>query len=108
MTAEIGYFSDNSKNIHFWDPLTADGSTPAVKIAGINFTIVHKIVGTNIAVIDEGSLNGTDWFPLESHSHAGSGIDAHVFSNSPVLYVRCTVSNVSNGETFHASIMSDQ
>ena len=45
MTVEIGYFADNSKNIHFWDPLTADGSTPAVKIAGINFVFVHKIVG---------------------------------------------------------------
>jgi hypothetical protein len=32
MTAEIGYFADNSKNIYFWDPLTADGSTSAVKL----------------------------------------------------------------------------
>jgi hypothetical protein len=107
MTVEIGYFADNSKNIHFWDPLTADGSTPAVKIAGINFVFVHKIVGANVTVIDEGSLNGTDWFALESHSHSGSGIDAHFYSNSPVLYVRCTVSNVSSGESFQGSVMSD-
>jgi hypothetical protein len=32
MTAEIGYFADNSKNIYFWDLLTADGSTSAVKL----------------------------------------------------------------------------
>jgi hypothetical protein len=32
MTAEIGYFADNSKNIYSWDPLTADGSTSAVKL----------------------------------------------------------------------------
>ena len=107
MTAEIGYFADNSKNIYSWDPLTADGSTPAVKLAGVNYVFVHKIVGGNITVMDEGSLNGTDWFELESHSHSGSGTDAHFYSNSPVLYVRCTASNMGNGEEFHGSVMCD-
>ena len=48
MVIEIGYFADNSKNIHFWDPLTADGATPSVKVAGVNFTFCDKITGANI------------------------------------------------------------
>jgi len=107
MTIEIGYFSDNSKNIHSWDPLTADGSTPAVKIAGVNITFVDKIVGSNITVVHEASLNGTDWFALESHSHTGSGVDAHIYSNTPVLYVRSTASNIGAGESFIGSVMCD-
>lgn len=107
MTIEIGYSCDNSKNIHFWDPLTTDGSTPAVKLAGTNYTFVDKIVGVNITTVHEGSLNGTDWFILETHSHTGSGIDHHTYSNKPVLYVRSTASSIGAGESFHGSVMCD-
>jgi hypothetical protein len=107
MTTEIGYFSDNSRNIHFWDALTADGSTPAVKLAGTNYTFVDKIVGANITTVHEGSLNGIDWFTLEVHSHTGSGIDHHTYSNKPVLYVRTTASSIGAGESFHGSVMCE-
>lgn len=107
MIAEIGYFADNSKNIHFWDPLTADGSTPAVKIAGINFTFCDKIVGASITVVHQGSFDQTDWFDLESHSHTGSNIDRHTYSNTPVLYVRSVVSGIGGGESYTGSVMSD-
>ena len=107
MTAEIGYFSDNSKNIHFWDPLTAASSTPAVKVAGVNITFVDKISGGNATVVHQGSLNNTDWFDLETHSHNGSGVDRHTYSNTPVLYVRSTVSSLGVGESFTGSVMCD-
>ena len=107
MTIELGYFSENAKNIHFWEPLTADGSTPAVKLAGTSYTFVDKIVGTNITTVHEGSLNGIDWFTLEAHSHTGSGIDHQTYSNKPVLYVRTTASSIGAGESFHGSVMCD-
>lgn len=107
MVAEIGLFADNSKNIHFWDPLTTDGSTPAVKIAGINFTFCDKIVGSNITVVHQGSFDDVDWFDLETHSHAGSGVDRHTYSNTPVLYVRSTVSGIGASESYTGSVMSD-
>ena len=107
MTVQIGQFAQNSKNIHFWDPLVSDGSTPAVRLFGANFTFVDKIVGTNITTVHEGSLNGTDWFVLETHSHTGSGIDHHTYSNKPVLYVRATASSIGAGESYHGSVMCD-
>jgi len=107
MVAEIGLFADNSKNIHFWDPLTADGSTPAVKIAGINFTFCDKITGSNITVVHQGSFDSVDWFDLETHSHPGSGVDRHTYSNTPVLYVRSTVSGIGASESYTGSVMSD-
>jgi hypothetical protein len=107
MTIEIGQFAENSKNIHFWDPLTSDGSTEAVRLFGTTYTFVDKIIGGNITVVHEGSLNGTDWFILETHSHTGSGIDHHTYSNKPVLYVRATASSIGVGESFHGSLMSD-
>jgi len=107
MVIEIGYFADNSKNIHFWDPLTADGATPSVKVAGVNFTFCDKITGANITVVHQGSFNDSDWFDLESHSHTGSGVDRHTYSNTPVLYVRSVASGVGAGESYTGSVMCD-
>ena len=105
MTAIIGYYSNNEKNIHEWDTLTEDGETPAVKVNAIHFTFADKIVGTSVTVVHQGSLNGTDWFDLESHSHTGSGVDYHSYSNTPLLYVRAKATNLGNGESFTGSVM---
>lgn len=105
MTAIIGYYSNNEKNIHEWDTLTEDGETPAVKVNAIHFTFADKIVGSSVTVVHQGSLNGTDWFDLESHSHVGTGVDYHSYSNTPLLYVRAKATNLSNGESFTGSVM---
>jgi hypothetical protein len=105
MTAIIGYYSNNEKNVHEWDPLTSDGETPALKVNATSFTFVDKIVGSNITVIHQGSLNGTDWFDLESHSHNESGVDYHAYSNLPLLYVRAKATSIGAGESFIGSVM---
>lgn len=101
----IGLNSDNKDNIHEWDTLTADGSTPAVEINATNLCFVDKIVGANITVIHQASLNGTDWFDLESHSHNASGVDAHFYAAHPVRFVRATASSIGVGESFTGSVM---
>jgi len=105
MTAIIGYYSNNEKNIHEWDTLTEDGETPAVKVNAIHFTFVDKVVGSSVTVVHQGSLNGTDRFDLESHSHNGSGVDYHSYSNTPLLYVRAKTTSIGNGESFTGSVM---
>ena len=100
-----GLSSDNKYNIHFWDTLTADGSTPAVEVNGTNFTFVDTIVGSSVTVSHQGSLDGTNWFELEEHSHTQSGTDAHFYSDRPMRYVRSTASNIGAGESFTGSVM---
>lgn len=101
----IGLNADNKDNIHEWDTLTADGSTPAVEINATNLCFVDKIIGSNVTVIHQGSLNGTDWFDLESHTHNASGVDAHFYAAHPVRYVRATASSIGAGESFTGSVM---
>ena len=102
-----GLASGNSRNVHEWATLTADGSTPAIEVDGHNFTFVDKIVGSNVTVIHQGSLNGTDWFDLESHTHNASGVDAHFYSNYALRFVRATASSIGAGESFTGSVMVD-
>ena len=100
-----GLSSDNKNNIHFWDTLTADGSTPAVEVNGTNFTFVDTIVGTSVTVSHQGSLDNTNWFELEEHSHVQSGTDAHFYNGRPMRFVRSTASNIGVGESFTGSVM---
>lgn len=101
----IGLNADNKDNIHEWETLTADGSTPAVEINATNLCFVDKIIGSNVTVIHQASLNGTDWFDLESHTHNGFGVDAHFYAAHPVRYVRATASSIGAGESFTGSVM---
>jgi len=101
----IGLNADNKDNIHQWDALTADGSTPAVEVNATNFTFVDIISGANVTIVHQGSLDGTNWFDLESHSHTGSGTDAHFYSAHPMRYVRATASNIGGGESYTGSVM---
>ena len=53
MTAIIGYYSNNEKNIHEWDTVTEDGETPAVKVNAIHFTFVDLLVHVNLIFLAE-------------------------------------------------------
>lgn len=105
MTAIIGYYSNNEKNVYEWETLTADGTTPALKVNATTFTFVDNIAGNNVTVIHQGSLNGTDWFDLAEHSHNESGVDYHVYKDTPLLYVRAKATSIGAGESFTGSVM---
>lgn len=100
-----GLSSDNKNNIHEWAPLTADGSTPGVEVNGTNFTFVDTIVGSNVTISHQGSLDGTNWFELEAHSHNASGTDAHFYGQRPMRYVRATATSIGDGESATCSVM---
>ena len=120
--AILGLNSSNKDNQHGWDELTANGSTPAGEINGTFFTIVHQVTGTAVTVTDEGSLDGTVWWPLKEIAHAeaqaadddddgvhgngrshGAGTTASHY-RACCRYVRVTGSNMGAGEKLKAWI----
>ena len=123
--AILGLNSSNKDNQHGWDELTTNGSTPAAQINGTFFTIVHQITGSSVTVTDEGSLDGTVWWPLKEIAHAeaqaadddddgvhgngrshGSGITASHY-RACCRYVRVTGSNMGGGEKLKPWICVD-
>ena len=102
-----GLSSDNRHNIHVWDTLTADGSTPAVEGNGTNFTFVDVVAGTNpnVTISHQGSLDGTNWFELEAHSYNTHGTQAKFYNGRPMRYVRATVSSIGGDENVSSSVM---
>lgn len=107
MAGIYGSWASRSQNIAELGTLTTATSTAAVEVSGNNFTFVHKIVGS-VTVQDEGSLNGVDWFSLDTEKvHNESGIDAHFYPNRIVRYVRSTVTAIGAGESVTISMACD-
>ena len=118
----LGLHTVVSDNQHGWDTLTANGSTPAAEIRGTFFTIVHKVSNGTVTITDEGSLDGTVWWPLKEIAHAEAqaadddddGVHGNGRSHSSgttashyraaCRYVRVTVSNLGGSETLQAWI----
>jgi hypothetical protein len=108
MSEIYGSWASRRKNIVEMGTLTAVGSTSAFEVSGNNLTMVHKIVGNNVKIKDEGSLNGTDWFDLDAEKVYGqSGVDAHFYPNRIVRYVRSTMTLSGVGESATISMACD-
>ena len=123
--AILGLNSSNKDNQHGWDELTANGSTPAAQINGTFFTIVHQVTGSSVTVTDEGSLDGSVWWPLKEIAHAEAqaadddddGVHGNGRSHSAgttashyracCRYVRVTGSSMGAGEKLKAWICVD-
>lgn len=100
-----GSSGELNRNVYHFAQLTALGSTEAVMVHGSHLTFVHRVTG-NVTIKDEGSLDGTHWFSLDTaKSHTESGTDAHFYEGRAVLYVRSTVTSVSSGVTVNISVM---
>ena len=118
----LGLHTVVSDNQHGWDTLSANGSTPAAEIRGTFFTVVHKVSNGTVTITDEGSLDGTVWWPLKEIAHveaqAADDDDDGVHGNgrshssgttashyrAACRYVRVTVSGVGGSETMQAWI----
>ena len=95
-----GNWASRRQNIVELGTLTTVAATDAVEVTGLNFTFVHKIVGGNVKIQDEGSLNGTDWFSLdEEKNHTESGVDAHFYGPRVIRYVRSRTTAIDPGES---------
>ena len=63
MSGIYGSWASRRDNIVELGTLTTTTSTDSVEVSGTKFTFAHTIVGTNIKTLDEGSIDGTNWFP---------------------------------------------
>jgi len=108
MAGIYGAWADRRENIVVLGTLTTATSTAAVEVSANNFTFVHKVIGGNIIIQDEASLDGTDWFLLDTaKAHNQSGIDVHFYPNRIVRFVRSTVTAIGAGESVTVTMACD-
>lgn len=93
------------RNVYHFSQLSALGATEAVEVHGSHLTFVHRVTG-NVTVVDEGSLDGTNWFSIDTEkAHTQQGNDAHFYAGRAVRYVRSRVASISAGVTVDVSVM---
>ena len=103
-----GSWASRRENIATLGTLTSLAATDAVEVSGINFTFVHEVTGGNVTVVDEGSLDGDNWFSLdEEKAHTQSGVDAHFYPNRVVRFVRSRATAIGSGESVTISMACD-
>lgn len=103
-----GSWASRRENIVVLGTLTTIAATDAVEVSGTNFCFAHEAVGGNITIVDEGSLDGTNWFALdEAKAHNQSGVDAHFYQNRVVRYVRSRTTAIGAGESITVTMACD-
>ena len=98
MSGIYGSWASRRDNIVELGTLTTTSSTEAVEVSGTKFTFAHTIVGSNIRTLDEGSIDGVNWFALgDEKTHESTGTFGHSYSHKVVRFVRtrCTSINAS-------------
>jgi len=103
-----GSWASRRENIVTLGTLTSIAATDAVEVSGINFTFVHEVTGGNVTVIDEGSIDGTNWFSLDvAKAHNETGVEANFYPNRVVRYVRSRTIAIGAGESITISMACD-
>lgn len=84
-----------------FEPLTAPGNTSFQSLdsgTNIAFQVTVASIGTNVVIRLSGSLDGTNFFNLQSDVTLNTnGTFGYVFANTPVLYVRGQLVSISTG-----------
>ena len=105
----FGY--DSGFDVATLETLTAAGTTSAQKTAGADLTFQATVssIGTNVVIRFEGSLDGTNYFNLNSSNSdttiTGNGTYGFSLSGCPVLYVRLRLVSVSGGTPSVATVV---
>ena len=100
-----GSSGELNRNVYHFAQLTALGSTESVRVHGSHLTFVQRVTG-NVTIVDEGSLDDTHWFPIDTeNSHNESGTNAQFYEGRAVLFVRSTVTSISASVTVNVSVM---
>ena len=103
-----GAWASRRDNIVELGTLTSTTSTSSVEVSGSKFTFAHTIVGSNIRTIDEGSLDGTNWFSLDGEkTHESTGSYAHHYEPRIVRYVRTRCTSIGADESVNIWMACD-
>jgi len=108
MPGIYGSWASRRDNIVELGTLTTTTATDSVEVAGTKFTFVNSIIGTNIKTVDEGSLDGTNWFALgDEKTHESTGTYGHSYSHKVVRHVRTRCSAIGAGESVNVWMACD-
>ena len=108
MSGIYGSWASRRDNIVELGTLTTTTSTDSVEVSGTKFTFAHTIVGSNIRTIDEGSIDGTNWFALDGEkTHESTGTYGHGYSHKVVRYVRCRCTAIGTDESVNVWMACD-
>ena len=103
-----GAWASRKDNIVELGTLTTVAATDSVEVSGTNFCFVHDVTGGNVTVVDEGSLDGTNWFELDTaKAHNQSGIDAHFYSDRVIRFARSRTTAIGLGESITITMACD-
>ena len=103
-----GSWASRRENIVTLGTLTTTAATDSVEVSANNFTFVHDVTGSNVTVVDEGSMDGTTWFALDTaKAHGQSGVDAHFYQGRIVRFVRSRVTAIGADESVTITMACD-
>ena len=103
-----GAWASRKDNIVELGTLTTVAATDSVEVSGTDFCFVHNVTGGNVTVVDEGSLDGTNWFELDTaKAHNQSGVDAHFYADRVVRYVRSRTTAIGADESITITMACD-
>ena len=108
MSGIYGSWASRRDNIVDLGTLTALGVTDPVEVSGSKFTFAHTIVGANIRTLDEGSLDGINWFSLDGEkTHESTGTYGHNYEPRVVRFVRCRCTSIGVSESVNIVMACD-
>ena len=103
----VGGNADRPDNIHHVDTITDTGTSETIEIDGIVITTVERIAGGQITYQLQGSLDGTNFAPLEDAKTKDIGNHIHTYHGYALRYLRVVVTASHPNRTLDMSICCD-
>ena len=103
----VGGNADRPDNIHHFDTITDTGTSETMEIDGVVITTVDRIAGGQVTYQLQGSLDGTNFAPLDDAKTKDIGNHIHSYSGYALRYLRVVVTASAADRTLDMSICCD-
>jgi len=103
----VGGNADRPANIYTFDTITDTGTSETLEIDGVVITSFERIAGGNVTYQLQGSLDGTNFAPLDDAKTESSGNHIHTYSGYALRYLRVVVKASAADRTLDMSICCD-
>ena len=103
----VGGNADRPDNIHTFPRITNTGTSEVMEIDGVVITTVDSIAGGQVTYQLQGSLDGTNFAPLDDAKTKDIGNHIHTYNGYALRYLRVVVTASGAGRTLDVSICCD-
>ena len=103
----VGGNADRPDNIHTIDTITNVGTSDTIEIDGIVITTVDRIAGGQVTYQLQGSMDGTNFAPMEEAKTKDIGNHIHTYHGYALRYLRVVVTASGAGRTLDMQICCD-